>query len=48
MTVYKDVKEALDEMGIDMNVIEDQERTRLSETEVWEDLQHASWILLQP
>ena len=25
MTVYKDVKEALDEMGIDLNVIEDQE-----------------------
>ena len=25
MTVYKDVKEALDEMGIDLNVVEDQE-----------------------
>ena len=25
MTVYKDVKEALDEMGLDLNVIEDQE-----------------------
>ena len=25
MTVYKEVKEALDEMGIDLNVIEDQE-----------------------
>mgnify|MGYP000626986721 FL=1 len=25
MTAYKEVKEALDEMGIDLNVVEDQE-----------------------
>ena len=25
LTVYKDIKEALDEMGLDLNVIEDQE-----------------------
>ena len=41
---YKEVKEVLDELGFDINVIEDRSRTLLLETEVLEDLQHASLI----
>lgn len=47
MTAYKEVKEALEEMGIDLNVIEDQERIRhlvTVDSDVW---QLVSWILLQ-
>ena len=39
LTAYKEVKEALDELGFDLNVIEDQERIRHWVTEVWEDWQ---------
>ena len=31
MTAYKEVKEALDEMGIDLNVVEDQEPETVGE-----------------
>ena len=47
MTAYKEVKEALEEMGIDLNVIEDQEpdpHLVTVDSDVW---QHVSWILLQ-
>ena len=44
---YGEVKEALEELGLDINCIEDQERIRLLETVDLEDWQHASWILLQ-
>ena len=45
LTAYKEVKEALEEIGFDLNVIED--RIRHWETAVWEGLQHVSWNLLQ-
>lgn len=45
MTAYKEVKEALEEMNIDLNVIEDQERMRLLVMEVLDVLQHVSLIL---
>ena len=47
LTAYKEVKEALDELGLDINAIEDQEPDRPLETVVWDVWQHASWILLQ-
>ena len=40
----KAVKEALEELGFDLNAIEDQERIRHLETAVSEDLQHVFWI----
>ena len=48
MTAYTEVKEALDEMGIDLNVIEDR-RTGCSSWKRWPryDWLPASWILLQ-
>ncbi len=45
LTAYNEVKEALDEMGFDLNVLEDQERNRLLETEDLDDWLHVSWIL---
>ena len=39
MTAYKEVKEALDELGIDLNAIEDRSRIRLLVTAVLEDWQ---------
>ena len=47
LTAYGEVKEALEELGLDLNVIEDQERIRLLETVVLDVWQPASWILLQ-
>ena len=44
LTAYKEVKEALDELGFDLNVIEDQEPDPALVTVVWEDWQHVSWI----
>ena len=44
---YDEVKEALEEIGLDLNVIEDRSRMRLSEMEVWEGWQHVCWILWQ-
>ncbi len=35
MTAYTEVKEALDEMGIDLNAIEDEERIRLLKRRPW-------------
>lgn len=46
MTAYKEVKEALDEMGIDLNVVEDQEPDAALGKVVWIVLQLASWIHL--
>lgn len=45
LCAYKEVKEALDELGFDLNVIEDQEPDPLLETAVWEDWLPVSWIL---
>ena len=42
LTAYKEVKEALDELGFDLNVI--RSRIRHWVTVVWEDWQHVSWI----
>ena len=42
---YGEVKEALEELGLDLNVLEDQEPDPAMA--VWEDLQHVSWILWQ-
>ena len=47
LCAYKQVKEALDEMGFDLNVIEDQERMRLWATADWDVWLPASWILLR-
>ncbi len=47
LTAYKEVKEALEEMGLNLNLLEDQERIRRLETVVLDVWQHASWILLQ-
>lgn len=44
LCAYDEVKEALDELGFDLNVIEDQEPDPLSETAVLEDLLHVSLI----
>lgn len=44
---YGEVKEALEELGLDINCIEDQEPDPLLETVDLEDWQHAFWILLQ-
>lgn len=44
LQAFKPVKEALDELGVDLNVVEDQEPDPASETEALEDLQHVSWI----
>ena len=41
LTCYNEVKEALDELGFDLNVIEDQEHWEMA---VWEDLQHVFLI----
>ena len=43
---YGEVKEALEELGIDINALEDQSRIQHLETAVLEDLQHASLIPL--
>lgn len=48
MTAYKEVKEALDEMGIDLNAIEDQEPDPPLETAVWDVWRPVSWTLWQP
>ena len=48
MTAYKEVKEALDELGIDLNLLEDQEPDRLLEMAAWDVWLPASWILWQP
>ncbi len=44
---YGEVKEALDELGLDINASRTRSRIQLLETVVLEDWQHASWILLQ-
>ena len=44
---YGEVKEALEELGLDLNVLEDQEPDPALGNAVWEDLQHVSWILWQ-
>ena len=44
LSAYKEVKEALDEIGVDINAIEDQEPDPA--TADLEDWQHASWIHL--
>lgn len=46
LTAYKEVKEALDEIGFDLNMIEDQEPDRHSETVVWAVWLHVLWIPL--
>ena len=43
---YDEVKEALDELGFDLNAIEDQEPDPLWETAAWDRLAPAFWILL--
>lgn len=43
LKAYKEVKEALEEIGLNLDVIEDQERIRHSETVVLDVLQHALW-----
>ena len=46
LTAYKQVQEALEEMGLNLNLLEDQEREiRLLETAVLAVWQHAFWIL---
>ncbi len=46
LTAYKQVQEALEEMGLNLNLLEDQERrSRLLETAVLAVWQHAFWIL---
>ena len=47
MTAYKEVKEALEEMGIDLNVIEDQEPDPALGNGGLGRWQLVSWILLQ-
>lgn len=47
MTAYKEVKAALDEMGIDLNAIEDEEPDPRLETAVLDVWLPASLILLQ-
>ena len=37
LRAYKEVAEALDELGVDLNLVA-----------VWDVWQHAFWILLQP
>ena len=44
LTAYKQVQEALDEMGLNLNLLEDQERDPALETAVLAVWQHASWI----
>ena len=44
LTAYKEVKEALDELGFDLNVIEDQEPDPALGNGGLEDWQHVSWI----
>ncbi len=44
---YGEVKEALEELGLDINCIEDQEPDPGLGTVDLEDWQHASWIPLQ-
>ena len=46
MTAYKEVKEALDEMGIDLNVVEDQEPDAALGNGGLGRLELASWIHL--
>lgn len=45
---YGEVKEALEEIGLDLSVIEDQERIRLLEMVDLAGWQHVLWILLLP
>ena len=47
LCAYGEVKEALEELGFDLNCIEDQEPDPHLETVVWEDWLHASLILSQ-
>ena len=44
LTCYDEVREALEEMGLDLNVIEDRSRMRLSVTAALAVWQPASWI----
>ena len=44
MTAYKEVKEALEEMDIDLTLLRMKSRTQHLETEDSEDLQHVFWI----
>lgn len=46
LSAYKEVAQALREIGVDINAIEDQEPVRLLEMEGLEDLQHVLWIHL--
>ena len=48
MTAYTEVKEALDEMGIDLNAIEDEEPDPALETAALAVWRPASWIRWQP
>lgn len=45
LTVYNEVKEALEEMGINLNAVEDQEPDPALGKVDWEDLRHALWNL---
>lgn len=46
LTAYQDVKEALEEMGIDLNAVEDQEPDAALGMVDWDVLQPAFWTLL--
>lgn len=47
LTYYDEVKEALEELGCDLNAIEDEERMPRWVTAVWAALPPASWTLWQ-
>ena len=47
LMAYDEMKEVLEELGMDINVIEDRNLMQHSVTVVWEDLPHVSLIHLQ-